>query len=996
MSISIEFKDKYVYFGPEAGLHTQGEARAEVYDVTGPRYHDGHDLSAMTWYVRASHPDYMTIINKRLRVSVAPGNEEQIIITWPVDADFTAYSGSLDVQFVAKSSTGEENIKLQSNGLQLAASVEGTVIPPRNMFEAAVEQIEQLADDAANAAAQSKLEADRAEDSQKAAAQSAQQAQKSVQDMQQSVKDAAELVKQIEGDAESAAASASDAAENASISKDWAAGKPVTYSGTPVSIAYAGANRIASITAYGENAQGGTTEAPVALTGVDSVFVGGRNLLPKATETKTLNGVTFTPNPDGSVSVSGTATNDTSYPFKEGLDDSLFDQTVCLSGGSIQTQLVINEKKHSGKWVRNVIVNAKIPAVVGVLSKQADDNILYGTIYVPTGTTVNTTIYPMLNLGNTAMPYEPYQGSVTPLPIPCPLHKVGDVRDVCRTRVKSVYDKRIVLDGAEDWKMGSAVGDGAPYIFCDLLNDHYQAFPIISSRFPSTNILASNKNQGIGCWDRSLYLRYDSLFTNVEELKTYLSAHPLTVYYQSTAYDGTNGLDVCLMKYQTGFVELDGTEGIEYQSAYNRFAYTLPSTAVNDSGFCSHYKKLMTSAPGEDKYIVIRPEAVYFYDSQYTNADAFNAYFAAQKEAGTPVQVAYQLAAPEVYATDPVDFDNAAGPLTVMTGGEVEVRMTELVGSRSDVSNNTVAFSEAAQDADIASGEKLSVLFGKIKKRFSVVNKLVNGAVYPNLLDNSDFTNLVNQRGEAVYDYLTGIGYGPDRWQLVEAKYTLASQTVTSTGSSHTYGSQLRQIIPLEKIKIGDTVTASISTESGILNGTAKLELKIDTSVSDLPYVIEQDWGGVKIGCIKENVCHVIVFFKENKSVKINWVKLEKGSVATPYVPKSYRAELAECQRYFYRIYNSTWQTGSLISGWGFIVPFDTPVPMRSNPTINFVDAGLKVFAPSGWVNATSAETYGFNKNCARVNVKLIITLPSDIEGRSMLVTGIESFSADF
>ena len=36
-----------------------------------------------------------------------------------------------------------------------------------------------------------------------------------------------------------------------------------------------------------------------------------------------------------------------------------------------------------------------------------------------------------------------------------------------------------------------------------------------------------------------------------------------------------------------------------------------------------------------------------------------------------------------MYATDPVDFDNTAGPLTVMTGGEVEVRMTELVGSRS-------------------------------------------------------------------------------------------------------------------------------------------------------------------------------------------------------------------------------------------------------------------------------------------------------------------------
>lgn len=441
-----------------------------------------------------------------------------------------------------------------------------------------------------------------------------------------------------------------DAAGNLQLQVDnlnnAALGGDFVLKGSPVSVEYMGANRIASITAYGETPQGGTTEAPVALTGVDNVFVGDNNLLPKATETRTLNGVTFTPNPDGSVSVSGTATNDTSYPFKEGLDDSLFGQTVCLSGGSIQTQLVINEKKHSGEWVQNVIVNAKIPAVVGVLSKQADDNILYGTIYVPTGTTVNTTIYPMLNLGNTAMPYEPYQGSVTPLPIPRPLHKVGDVRDVCRTRVKSVYDKRIVLDGAEDWKMGGAVGDGAPYIFCDLLNDHYQAFPIISSRFPSTNILASNKNQGIGCWDRSLYLRYDSLFTNVEELKTYLSAHPLTVYYQSTAYDGTNGLDICLTGYQTGYIESYADESI--------------TTAwISSTGALS-----------------------------------------------TGAEVAYVLSSPETYATDPVDFDNTAGPLTVLTGGEVEVRMTELIGSRTyDADGDGVVDKAAAVPWDGVTGK---------------------------------------------------------------------------------------------------------------------------------------------------------------------------------------------------------------------------------------------------------------------------------------------------
>lgn len=149
-----------------------------------------------------------------------------------------------------------------------------------------------------------------------------------------------------------------------------AVGDSFKLKGDPISIEAAGANRIDTLTAYGETPQGGTTEAPVALTGVDSVLLGGNNLLPKATETKTLNGVTFTPNPDGSVSVSGTATNNAAYVFANGLDDSLFGQTVCLSGGSMQTQLIINEKKPSGEWLRNVITNAKTPTAVGVLSKQ--------------------------------------------------------------------------------------------------------------------------------------------------------------------------------------------------------------------------------------------------------------------------------------------------------------------------------------------------------------------------------------------------------------------------------------------------------------------------------------------------------------------------------------------------------------------------------------------------------------------------------------------------
>ena len=493
-----------------------------------------------------------------------------------------------------------------------------------------------------------------------------------------------------------------DAAGNLQLQVDnlnnAALGGDFVLKGSPVSVEYMGANRIASITAYGENAQGGTTEAPVALTGVDSVFVGGRNLLPKAVRTETMGGVTFTPNPDGSILVSGTATVKVGYSYASGFDRMLLGRTVYLSGGSTQAQVLINERTSSGAFVRNVRVD-RGQGMSGTLTNQKEDNILYVTIQVLAGTTVNTTIYPMLNLGSNALPYETYQGSVTPLPIPRALHEVGDVRDVCRTRVKSVWDKSVQVDITQ-LKKNSA----SPYQY--YINVESNSVNIAVK--PAASTLSYNLTTGIQPFKSGINFWMNGLLEvdDLEHAKAWFTEHPTKVFYQSTAYNGTNGLDVCLTEYQTGFVELDGTEGIEYQSAYNRFAYTLPSTAVNDSGFCSHYKKLMTSAPGEDKYIVIRPEAVYFYDSQYTNADAFNAYLAAQKAAGTPVQIVYQLATPETYATDPVDFDNTAGPLTVLTGGAVEVRMTELIGSRTyDADGDGVVDKAAAVPWDGVTGK---------------------------------------------------------------------------------------------------------------------------------------------------------------------------------------------------------------------------------------------------------------------------------------------------
>lgn len=532
---------------------------------------------------------------------------------------------------------------------------------------------------------------------------------------------------------------------------DGAASGEAVYSGNAIKIPYVSENRIASITAYGENAQGGTTEAPVALTGVDSVFVGGNNLLPKAVRTETTGGITFTPNPDGSILVSGTATTNVGYSYAR-FERALLGRTVCLSGGSTQAQVLINERLSSGAFVRNVLVD-RGQWISGTLTKQKEDNILYATIQVLAGTTVNTTIYPMLNLGESPLPYEPYRGSVTPLPIPRPLRRVGDVKDKCVTRVKSVYDKRIVLSSADGFSFSGNAGNGYARFY--KAYNSAKLSPIASDWLPGYAKTAYDAtNEGVYSADSdagtiSIVLSIQRLIAagaTSGDTSTYLSAasaifsaHPLTVYYQSTAYNGTNGLDVCLTEYQTGFVEIDGetVRGSYAQNGERPYGIVVsPSTIVSqESLICSNANVENQNLNWGYVYASNNPIKDFIFGligSDITSTTELNAYFAAQKAAGTPVQVVYQLATPEQYATDPIDFNNDAGPLTVVTGGQVEVKMTDFVTDRTpaflnkldktgDGSDVTVTFTEASTDTDIASGDKLSILFGKILKRFSTI-----------------------------------------------------------------------------------------------------------------------------------------------------------------------------------------------------------------------------------------------------------------------------------
>lgn len=506
------------------------------------------------------------------------------------------------------------------------------------------------------------------------------------------------------------------------------------YSGEPVTIEYADENRIGSVTVYGNNSQtSGTTTAPISMNGVDSVQVSGNNLFLNNAETETKNGVTFTVNPDKSVTVNGTNSTSDSAVIYTGYNESLPAGSYTLSGTSSLTgsaEIGIKIKRVSGTFEWFSINSSLHTKTLNIATGDIIDSFY---VIVRAGQTAdNVKIYPMLNVGSTALPYEPYNGNITQLPIPRELHRIGEAADKCITRVKSVYDKRIVLDGTEAWAKRtnvSIVGGSAFYpnnfITDALINAPVSISEYFVGRAGLTTALWEARQVG-----SYVGVQFNAPFTEVSDFTAWLAAHPLTVYYQSTAYDGTNGLDVCLTEYQTGFVELDGTENWQASSQTSGMFFITRDNISAASAICSNFNFSAKATTEQGKFYIVSNQIRFL--TSYETLESWKNYLAAQKAEGTPVQIAYQLATPEVYATDPLDIDNAAGPLTVVTGGQVEVKMTDFVTDRTpaflnkldktgDGSDVTVTFTEAATDTDIASGDKLSILFGKILKRFSTI-----------------------------------------------------------------------------------------------------------------------------------------------------------------------------------------------------------------------------------------------------------------------------------
>lgn len=155
----------------------------------------------------------------------------------------------------------------------------------------------------------------------------------------------------------------------------------------------------------------------------------------------------------------------------------------------------------------------------------------------------------------------------------------------------------------------------------------------------------------------------------------------------------------------------------------------------------------------------------------------------------------------------------------------------------------------------------------------------------PNLLINPDFK--INQRGKTSYE-VTGFDYTVDRWRVSSSNVAVSESGGLTIHSSGSAGSWFTQ--KLEK-ELEEIVTLSIKVSS--INGRISL-----SSPSNNLFITSPGVYSITLS----NISEFNMFLDPNTSVTIEWAKLEKGSIATPFVAPNPAEELVKCKRFYNRI----------------------------------------------------------------------------------------------
>ena len=245
-----------------------------------------------------------------------------------------------------------------------------------------------------------------------------------------------------------------------------------------------------------------------------------------------------------------------------------------------------------------------------------------------------------------------------------------------------------------------------------------------------------------------------------------------------------------------------------------------------------------------------------------------------------------------------------------------------------------------------------------------------------NDLDNPDFR--VNQRGLSEYS----TGYTVDRWYISTDKCKAAPEsdgirlTATAALTSNTHA--FWQNIEFPPAGGEYTLSLNVSEVSGVWSA------RIRTVNASGDYVDSYYTSALREGVNKvsvdlpdgEYISAVSIGFNKGteagNSLKLAWVKLEGGSLATPFVPPDYAAELAKCQRYLYVLRGSLLRAGlaeAYSTSYALFYLY-APASFRTVPSVSFENVVLSSTKDgSVYSEAANIQVRGCNSN----SVKLLV-----------------------
>lgn len=254
-----------------------------------------------------------------------------------------------------------------------------------------------------------------------------------------------------------------------------------------------------------------------------------------------------------------------------------------------------------------------------------------------------------------------------------------------------------------------------------------------------------------------------------------------------------------------------------------------------------------------------------------------------------------------------------------------------------------------------------------------------------NLLDNSDFTNPVNQRG---FSSGNSVGHGKypiDRWFCYDHSGNGETLNIYLSNQGITFKSAdaatITQLFPNISKYMGKAITLAIGLGDGtilaasdIVPTTEWIEFsKIETNnIYARIQTFNNDMGAVHIRAYTD--------------ITISWVALYEGEYTADtlpeYQPKGYAAELAECQRYFQIIpFNSNFNmpvaAGTRFSATAARIPLIFPQEFRIPPTMT-IDSTIILNVANGGT-AKSVETSGVTVSTSIKNKVVINVTSSDL-----------------